>query len=218
ADELPVRRTSVAGRAYLDRELVHIEDIVPLLDTEFPDARELQARHGFRTVLSVPMIRDNAPIGVITLLRREVRAFAAAEIALVRTFADQAVIAIDNARNFNDTREALDQQTASAEVLQTISSSVADPAPVFDRILLACERLFGGDQLVVFLIDAGGERLKIGAIRGSDPDRVERMRRLFPIPLAGTATERVMRDQRLLTFADVLHDADVPLPVRRVAQ
>jgi GAF domain-containing protein/CheY-like chemotaxis protein len=217
-DELPIRATSVVGRAFLERRLVHVEDVSPLIETEFPDARGLQVRSGIRTMLGVPMIREGVPIGVIGLMRTRVQPFAAADIGLVRTFADQAVIAIENVRLFNETKEALDQQTAMADVLQSISSSVADPAPVFDRILLACEHLFGGDRLVVFLVDDAGEQLRIGAIRGSDPERVERMRRLFPIPLAGTATAQVMRDHQLLTFADVLHDDGVPEPVRRVAQ
>jgi signal transduction histidine kinase/DNA-binding response OmpR family regulator len=164
------------------------------------------------------MLRDGEVVGAISVTRSAPGLFDDKEIALLQTFASQAVIAIENVRLFNETKEALDQQTAIGEVLQTISSSVADPAPVFDRILLACERLFGGDQLVVFLVDQGGAQLRIGAIRGSDPERVETMRRLFPIPLAGTATEQVMRDHRLLSYADVLHDPDVPAPVRRVAQ
>jgi hypothetical protein len=80
---------------------------------------------------------------------------------------------------FNETREALEQQIATSEVLQAISNSVADTAPVFDKILAACERLFAGNQLIVFQLDEQ-ERLTIGAIRGPDPERVERARRIFP--------------------------------------
>jgi GAF domain-containing protein len=85
---------------------VHVEDVVPLIDTEYPDVRELQARNGFRTVLAVPMLRDGQSIGVIALLRNQVRPFAPAEIGLLQTFADQAVIAIQNARLFKETQEA----------------------------------------------------------------------------------------------------------------
>ncbi|HZW73643.1 MAG TPA: GAF domain-containing protein, partial [Caldimonas sp.] len=177
------------------------------------------ARMGDDTAVIVsPLMWEGRGIGAITMVCSDVEGLRERDNALLKTFSDQAVIAIQNARLFNETREALEQQTAIGEVLQTISNSVADPAPVFDRILLACERLFGGDRLVVFLVDDAGEQLRIGAIRGSDPERVERMRKLFPIPLAGTATARVMHDHRLLTFADVLHDAGVPEPVRRVAQ
>ena len=108
--------------------MLHVDDVVPLIDSEYPDVRDLQARLGFRTVLAVPMLRDGQPIGVITLLRRWVQPFADADARLVQTFADQAVIAIENTRLFNETKEALEQQTATAEVLQVISSSVADTA------------------------------------------------------------------------------------------
>ncbi|HEY3634887.1 MAG TPA: GAF domain-containing protein [Caldimonas sp.] len=215
-DELPLRRTSIAGRAFLERRLLHVEDVVPLIESEYPDLRELQARLGFRTVLAVPMLRDGQPIGVIVLVRRWVQPFAEADVNLVRTFADQAVIAIENTRLFNETREALEQQTATSEVLQAISNSVADTAPVFDKILAGCERLFEGNQLVIFLVD-DQERLAVGAIRGLDPERIERMREIFPVPLSGTVSEQAIRERRLVTYADVLHDPDVPEALRRIA-
>ena len=214
--ELMLRPTSVVGRAFLEGRTVHVDDVVPLMDTEYPDVRELQARNGFRTVLAVPMTREGRSIGAIALLRNQVRPFSSAEIALVQTFADQAMIAIENVRLFNETKEALEQQTATADVLQVISGSVADATPVFDRILVACERLFKGNQLIVFLIDAV-EQLSIGAIRGPDPARLEKIRGLFPVPLAGTASEQAIRERRLVTFADVRHDPDVPEGLRRIA-
>ena len=127
--ETPLQAASPSARAATRGSVVHIDDIVPLLDTEYADARDMQARFGFRTVLSVPMLRDGAAIGVIGLYRRDPRPFKADEIALVQTFADQAVIAIENVRLFNETQEALEQQTASAEILKVISASVADAKP-----------------------------------------------------------------------------------------
>ena len=213
--ELMVRPTSVVGRAYLERRTLHIDDVVPLMDTEYPDVRELQAKNGFRTVLAVPMQLKGESIGAIALLRNQVRPFSPAEIALVQTFSDQAVIAIENVRLFNETREALEQQTATAEVLEVISSSVADAVPVFDKILMACERLFDGTQLMVLLVD--DDRLKLAALRGPDLERMERVRRIHPIPLAGSATEKAIRERRLLTFGDVLNEVDVPDGLRHVA-
>ncbi|HZT56772.1 MAG TPA: GAF domain-containing protein, partial [Burkholderiaceae bacterium] len=163
---LPVRRSSIGGRAFMEHRSVHVEDVVPLLDTEYPDVRALQARYGFRTVLVVPMLREGRSIGIIALLRNQVRPFTPVEIALVQTFADQAVIAIENVRLFNETREALEQQTATAQVLQVISSSVADARPVFDEILRSCQRLFDSAEQGILLVDADG-RAHLGAHHGS---------------------------------------------------
>ena len=152
-DTLPLRRTSIAGRTVLERRHVHIDDILPLIQTEYPDIRDIQARLGFRTALNVPLIRDNEALGVISLFRNEVRPFTPTEISLVQTFADQAVIAIENVRLFNETSEALDQQRASGEVLATISSSIADTSPVFDKILTSCEHLFAGTVIAIEVVD-----------------------------------------------------------------
>ena len=150
---LPLRRTSIAGRAILERRIIHHEDAQPLIDTEYPDVREIQRRLGFHTVLNVPLLREGEEVGVISLLRIEVRPFTPAEIALVATFADQAVIAIENVRLWNETKEALEQQTATGEVLQVISSSVADTQPVFEKILDSCQRLIACSDLAVLTVD-----------------------------------------------------------------
>jgi hypothetical protein len=92
--------------------------------------------------------------------------------------------------------EAIAQQAATAEVLQVISSSVADTTPVFDKILESCERLFNGSQMIVFLL-GNDEILEIGAIRGSDPDRIERTRRLLPRAPIDNACRRVERSRRV---------------------
>jgi signal transduction histidine kinase len=94
AEVLPLRRTSIAGRSILERRSIHIEDVLSVIETEYPDVRDIQKRIGFRTALNVPLLREGRALGVISLLRDEVRPFDPAEIALVETFADQAVIAI----------------------------------------------------------------------------------------------------------------------------
>ena len=101
---LPLRRTSIGGRAFLERRTIHVEDVLPLMESEYPDIREIQQRYGFRTVLNVPLLREGEALGVISLFRDEVRPFAPAEVSLLQTFADQAVIAIENVRLFNETR------------------------------------------------------------------------------------------------------------------
>ena len=148
-------RGSISGRATLDRKTVHVADVVPLLDHEFPDARENAQTAGIRASLAVPLLRHEACHGAIFLWRREPGLFAPDQVALVETFARQAAIAIDNARLFNevqarnkDLTEALEQQTATSEILRVISGSPTDVQPVFDTIaanaLRLCDGVFSG--------------------------------------------------------------------------
>ena len=203
-----------AGRAIRERRVAHYPDVINDADTP-PVLRRVALVAGYHSVAFAPMVWEDKGIGVVGVARSR-GPFSDKELALLQTFADQAVIAIQNARMFNETKEALEQQTATAEVLQVISNSVAETAPVFDKILEGCERLFNGSQLMVLLL-RDDDILDVGAMRGPDPERVVRGRRLFPIPLAGTATEQAIRERRLVTFGDVLNDPGVPEGLRRVA-
>ena len=127
---------SVTARAILAATVFQIDDV-----SKDPEAAD--ALRAFRTVLSVPMIRDGRPLGAITVARRVVRPFSDEQIALLQTFADQAVIAIENVRLFTETKEALEQQTATSEILNVISSSPTDVQPVFDAIVRGASGLLG---------------------------------------------------------------------------
>jgi GAF domain-containing protein/nitrogen-specific signal transduction histidine kinase len=158
----PINRLWVTGRAAVDRGPVHVHDLLSPEGDEFPDGRELARRDGARTVLAVPLLREGACIGVIALRRMEVRPFSEKQIELLQTFADQAVIAIGNVRLFDevqartrDLEESLQQQTATSEVLQVISSSPGDLAPVFDKMLENATRLCGAEFGSMNLVEDG---------------------------------------------------------------
>jgi GAF domain-containing protein len=146
-EKWPINRNWVVGRSVIDREPVHVSDFLSAEGGNFPEGQEMSRRQGWRCVLSVPLLREGESVGAIAVRRLEANPFVEKQIALLQTFANQAVIAIENARLFNETKEALEQQTATSEVLEVISSSPGELDPVFQKMLenacLVCGANFG---------------------------------------------------------------------------
>ncbi|MGY4471166.1 GAF domain-containing protein [Bradyrhizobium sp. LB9.1b] len=166
--------------------LVRGGETIQFPDSEAADVPELNRNlarlRGFRSVLFMPLMNRGAPVGMISVTRAEPGAFAADLVQLLQTFADQAVIAIENARLFNETRETLERQTASADILKVMAASPSDVQPVFDAIAANANRLIGGFSTAVLRYIDGAAHL--AAFTPTDPagDRV--LQSSFPVPFA----------------------------------
>jgi two-component system, NtrC family, sensor kinase len=217
---LPVVRGTAGGRAVLERRTILVNDM-QTEETEFPESRELAQRLGFRTLLCVPLIRKGVAIGVITLRRTETKLFTDRQVALLQTFADQAVIAIENvglfkeleARN-RDLTQALDQQTATAEVLAVVGSSPTDVQPVFDAIVESARRLLGGFSSGVFRLV--GDEIHLAALTSTTPSGDTALRRAFPRPLSHFSTAgEAIRTRTPVVLTDLETDPRIPDDFRK---
>ena len=204
----PVNCGSVIGRTMIEGKAVQISDV--LSDPEYAYL-ESQKKGGYRTMLGVPLLREGSPIGVLLLARSSVRPFTQKQIELVSTFADQAVIAIENVRLFDEVQartaelsESLDQQTATAEILQTINESPGDLTPVFDTMVESAMRLCQADYGHVYSYD--GKLLHLVAAHG-DPGYVNWIKESGPRTPEGSLTfTRILEGEPLVHLADISKD------------
>src|SRR5262249_3705013 len=210
-------RESAVGRAVLTRTVVHIPDVTQDPEYRFP----AQARF-YRTILGVPMLREGVPIGAVAIWRQDVRPFSDAQIALVKTFANQAVIAIENVRLFKELEdrnheltEALEQQTATGEILRVISNSPPALQPVMEAIVENAARVCGALNSSIFRLE--GDHLRMVARRGAlrrtmaigDRSRVSR----------GKVGGRVISDRRTIHVEDILAaEAEFPETVSSIRE
>ena len=213
-------RGFVIGRAFLDGRPAHVEDVRadPAYDPRTLEVLERAAP--YRTYLGIPIVRDGVPIGAIGCGRRRVKPFTPAQIELVKTFADQAAIAIENGRLLTELRgrnadltEALEQQTATGEILRVISRSPTDEQPVFEAIVENARRLCDASFSVVLLAHAG--QLRLAAVRGLDAAGVAALHRAYPMPIdRSTTSGRTILGRRLVHVADSTLDPDYAHPLR----
>src|SRR5499426_1838305 len=205
-------RGSTVGRVLLEGKTVHIHDIQS--DPEYTNSATLSA--GIRTMLGVPLLREGIPIGVIGLNRSTVRPFTDKQIELVTTFADQAVIAIENVRLFDEVQarteelsESLQQQTATADVLKTISRSTFDLKTVLDTLLSSTIRLCGTARGMIFRYD--GDSCHAVAAHNVPPEFLELWERTPVRAGRGTTVGRALRECRPVQIVDVRADPEYAL-------
>ena len=225
---LKAGRGTVVGRTLLDKRAIQIPDV--LADPEYTHS-EQQKKAGYRTFLGVPLLREGRPIGVFCLCRRTVRPFTKKQIELVTTFADQAVIAIENVRLFEQTNEALrklevrsselaeslQHQTATSQILSVISSSRADIQPVFDAIVNSAARLFEPCGATITTLNDG--QLHWNATAATLPDfDIERAKAIYPIPFdpERAPSARALLERRIIEIPDIAAP-DTPEFTRKAA-
>ena len=195
-----IDRGTAVGRTLVQGKIVHIPDVLAI-------DLEGQRLGGFRTLLGVPLLREGTPIGVLVVQRKTVRPFTEKQIELVTTFADQAVIAIENVRLFDEVQartrelsEALEQQTATSEVLSVISSSPGELEPVFEAMLANATRLCGAKFGILNLYD--GEAFTNAAFHGVPEALHARLHELIrPHPRSGLA--EIARTRQVVQIEDI---------------
>jgi two-component system, NtrC family, sensor kinase len=207
----PITRGSPHGRAVIDRQTIQVDDLATAIETEFPDSKDYQERIGTRTVLATPLSREGVPIGAIFIRRTEVRPFTDRQIKLLETLADQAVIAIENVRLFQELKEALEQQTATSEILGVIASSPTDIQPVLDAIADSAARVCNADDASIRIVE--DNILRLTTHKGSIPFFMT-----AELPISrGSVAGRAVIDNELIHIEDMKSLNTTEFPDAQVA-
>jgi GAF domain-containing protein len=223
---LPLNEKTATGRSVVERRTIHVHDLAAVAASEYPEALSRGVAVGSRTVLATPLLQDGEPLGAILIRRGEVQPFTDKQIALLETFADQAVIAIENVRLFTElqtsNRElttALDTQTATSDILRVISRSQTDVQPVFDAIMQSALRLLRGHFGALSRV--AGEQLELVTLMSSgDAEADAAIKAVFPHSIhSGRSTHaQAIRDRTPLNIADAQTDPRAPETTRAYAR
>ena len=205
--EAAIDRGKISHRAVLDRQVIHVHDLATKIESEFPGDADVVQRLAIRTHLSVPLMREEVAIGVIIIHRTEVRPFTDKQIALLKTFADQAVIAIENVRLFqelqsrnHDLTEALEQQTATGEVLRVIASSPTELQPVLDTLLANAVQLSGAKQGHIRQLDR--EILRYVGHYNESLELIDALNQLPQRPRPEGMSSRALNEKKVIHILD----------------
>jgi GAF domain-containing protein len=200
---IEVSRGTIVGRTVLGGRTVQIADCQADPEYTFLEAARIG---GIHTMLGVPLMREGTPIGVFNLQRRSVRPFTDNQVELATTFADQAVIAIENTRLVNELRESLQQQTATADVLKVISRSTFDLRSVLQTLVESAARLCEADKATI--TRQKGEAFFPAEAHGFSPEFLEYVRTIPMVPERGTIMGRALLEGRIVHVADVTADPE----------
>jgi two-component system, NtrC family, sensor kinase len=203
-------RRTASGRSVIEKRTIHIPDVREDPEYQWHGAEKTRS---FRTMLGVPLLREGEAFGAFVIWRHTVRPFTDTQIELVTSFADQAMIAIENVRLFEEveaqrrqTSEALEHQTATSEILDVISRSPTDAQPVVDAIAQSAGRLCQAEYALIWKLEGG--RAHVVAANGGDPAFVAYQRDHPISPGHGTVIGRVLLDRRTVYVQDVLADPE----------
>jgi signal transduction histidine kinase len=202
---IPCVRGTVGGRTVLERKPVHVIDLQAEAG-EFPEGSALAKRFGARTTLGVPLVREGMAVGTIQVRRTEVDPFTDKQITLLKTFADQAAIAIENARLLNELRESLQQQTATADVLKSISRSAFDLQTVLDTLTESAAHLCEADMAAI--ARQKGDAYYLVSVYGYPPDIIEYVKTVPHERGRGSVVARTVLAAKTVHVTDVLADPE----------
>jgi two-component system NtrC family sensor kinase len=201
------------SRAIIAKKTLHLPDWSAIDLPEFN--RRIRETHGINSALYMPLLREGECIGLLSITGKEAGMFGESAIALAQSFRDQALIAIENTRLFNETKEALERQTATADILKVIASSPTDVQPVFEAIASSANRLIGGFSTAVLRFI--GDALHLAAFTPTNATADETLKASFPRPLAEFPPFQLVRNGEIVHFADT-ESEDVPQLNRDLAR